>query len=155
MAFTPIETQEQFDAMVKDRIARAERAAVERYSDYDALKAQREDLSKQVAQLTEQLKKQAETIDGHKAVVDDLTAQVRAHETASVKTRIALEMGLPYQMADRLAGADEEAIRKDAEAMVALIGKQTPVAPVGAPEPTVQANSKEAAWKALADSINN
>ena len=38
--FTPIETQEQFDAMVKDRIARAERAAAEKYSDYDAMKAQ-------------------------------------------------------------------------------------------------------------------
>ena len=39
--FTPIETQEQFDAMVKDRLARAEKAAAEKYSDYDAVKKQR------------------------------------------------------------------------------------------------------------------
>lgn len=135
--FTPIETQEQFDAMVKDRIARAERAAAEKYSDYDTIKGQNTDLTNQIAQLTEQIRKQTETIDGNKTVVDDLTAKVQAYETASVKTKIALELGLPYQMAERLAGTDEESIRKDAEVMVTLLGNNKPVAPLGSSEPTV------------------
>ena len=133
--FTPIETQEQFDAMVKDRIARAEKAAAEKYGDYDALKKQNADFTTQIAQLTEQIRTQTETIDGNKAVVDDLAAKVQAYETASVKTKIALELGLPYQMADRLTGTDEDTIRKDAESMVALIGANKPVAPLGNPEP--------------------
>ena len=142
--FTPIETQEQFDAMVKDRIARAEKAAAEKYSDYDSVKTQNADLSSQIARLTEQIRKQTETIDGNKTVVDDLTAKVQAYETASVKTKIALELGLPYQMADRLSGTDEESIRRDAEALVALIGSNKPVAPLGTGEPVITDPSPEA-----------
>lgn len=134
--FKPIETQEQFDAMVRDRLARAERAAAEKYSDYDAVKAQNEDLAKQIAQLTNQIQQQSETIDGNKTVVENLTAKVQAYETASVKTKIALELGLPYQMAERLSGTDEETIRKDAETLVKLIGTQKPTAPLGSSEPT-------------------
>lgn len=150
--FTPIETQEQFDAMVKDRIARAERATAEKisekYSDYDTLKTQNNDLSNQIAQLTEQIRKQTETIDGNKTVVDDLTAKVQAYETASVKTKIALELGLPYQMAERLNGTDEESIRKDAEAVMTLIGSKKPVAPLGSGEPVASNSDPLTAAKA-------
>lgn len=152
--FTPIETQEQFDAIVKDRLARAEKAAAEKYSDYDAVKKQNADLATQIAQLNEQLKKQAETIDGNKAVVDDLTAKVHGYETASVKTKIALELGLPYQMADRLTGTDEESIRKDAESMVALIGMNKPKVPLGNPEPDAGGDPKDAVWKKFAASLS-
>jgi len=152
--FTPIETQEQFDAMVKDRIARAEKAAAEKYSDYETLKAQNADLTGQIASLTEQIRKQAETIDGHKAVVDDLTAKVRGYETASEKTRIALELGLPYQMADRLTGDNEEAIRKDAESMLKLIGINRQAPPLGSGEPK-PANDSDAAWRSFAATFNS
>ncbi len=152
--FTVIETQEQLDKVIGDRIRRAEEKAAEKYQDYDAIKTQNEDLAKQIAQLTEQITKQTETIDGNKTVVDDLTAKVQAYETASVKTKIALELGLPYQMADRLAGGDEESIRKDAEAMVALIGSKKTVAPIGSGEPTVLNNDPvAAAYKQMAKSI--
>lgn len=152
--FKIIETQEQFDAMVKDRITRAERAAAEKYSDYDTIKGQNTDLTNQIAQLTEQIKKQTETINGNKTVVDDLTAKVQAYETASVKTKIALELGIPYQMAERLAGTDEESIRKDAEAMVKLIGAQKPVAPIGSNEPTIT-NKESAAWEKFAATLTD
>ncbi len=120
--FTPIETQEQLDRIIGDRIRRAEAKAVEPYADYDALK-------QQVASLTDQISKQAETINGNQAVVDDLNAKIHQYETASVKTAVALELGIPYQMASRLTGDDEAAIRKDAEAMAKLI------APINTPAP--------------------
>lgn len=141
--FTPIETQEQFDAMVRDRIARAERSAAEKYGDYEDVKKLNADLTTQIAQLTEQIKTQTETINGNKTVVDDLTAKVQAYETASVKTKIALELGLPYQMADRLTGNDEESIRKDAEAMKSLIGSNKPTAPLGSNEPVITNSDRE------------
>ena len=151
--FTTIETQEQLDRIIGDRIRRAEEKAAEKYSDYDAIKSQNTDLTNQIAQLTEQIRKQTETIDGNKAIVDDLTSKVQAYETASVKTKVALEMGLPYQMADRLTGTDEESIRKDAESMAALFSSNKPVAPLGSGEPMMSGDPKEAAWKNLAESI--
>lgn len=38
MPFTPIETQEQLDAAIRERIERAEREVAEQFADYDQLK---------------------------------------------------------------------------------------------------------------------
>ena len=38
MPFTPIETQEQLDAVIRERIERAERKAAEQFAGYDQLK---------------------------------------------------------------------------------------------------------------------
>ena len=145
--FTVIETQEQLDKIIGERVKRAEKQAAEKYADYD-------DLKKQIAHLTEQLQKQKETIDGHKAIVDGLNAKIHDYETASVKTRVALEMGLPYQMASRLTGDDEKAIKADAEAMAKLIGNTKPVAPLGSSEPNVK-NSEASAWASVSAALNN
>ena len=79
---------------------------------------------------------------------------MHGYETASVKTKIALELGLPYQMADRLTGTDEESIRKDAESMVVLIGMNKPKVPLGNPEPDAGGDPKDAVWKKFAASLS-
>lgn len=132
--FTPIETQEQLNAVIGERISRAEEKAAEKYKDYDDIKKQNADYASQISDLQEQLQAQSEKMEGHKAEVDDLTAKVRAFESSSLKTRIALETGLPYKMADRLTGEDEKSIRQDAEMMVKLMGSNK-TAPLGSPEP--------------------
>ena len=150
--FTPITTQEQLNQVIGERIAqleaRAQARAAEKYSDYDSIKEQNGTYASQIAQLTEQVRQQTEAINGNQKTVDDLEAKVRQYETASVKTRVALELGLPYQMADRLTGNDEEAIRQDAKAMAALLGNSRPVAPLGAPEPVITDTDPEAAARA-------
>ena len=151
--FTVIETQEQLDRVIGERIRRAEEKAAEKYSDYESLKKRNADLMTQIAQLTEQINKQTETIKGHDKIVEDLNNKVHGYETASVKTKIALELGLPYQMASRLSGTNEEEIRADAETMIQLIGSQKPVAPLGSGEPQISGNPSDAAWKKLASQI--
>ena len=37
--FTPIETQEQLDKIIGERIARAKQSAAEKYADYEDIKA--------------------------------------------------------------------------------------------------------------------
>lgn len=151
--FTVIETQEQLDKVIGERIRRAEAKAAEKYSDYETLKSQNSDYVTQITQLQEQLQKQTETIDGNKAIVDELNAKVQSYESSSLKTKVALELGLPYQMAGRLSGNNEEEIRADAESMVKLIGAQKPVAPLGSSEPVVT-NTHEAALKQLASQLS-
>lgn len=105
MSFTPINTQEEFDAAVAARLNR-ERA---KFADYDELKGQIGTLTNQLSALTTER--------------DNLNAQIRAHETNSVKMRIAHETGIPFEMAARLSGDTEDAIRADAEAMAKYIHK--------------------------------
>lgn len=147
MAFSIIETQEQLDQIIGERIKRAEQKAAEKYADYDSLK-------EQVAKLTNQITQQTETLTGNKATIEELTSKVHKYETDSVKTAVALEMGLPYQMAGRLAGSTEEEIRADAEAMAKLIGSQKPSAPLGSSEPVVT-NTPDAAWSKFAAQLTD
>lgn len=155
--FTAITSQEQLDRVIGERIRQvrdnAESAAAAKYSDYDSLKQQNAQFTTQISQLQEQLR---DTINGNKETVDGLNAKIHQYETASVKTKVALELGLPYQMASRLTGDDEEAIRTDAEAMVKLIGTRKPVAPLGSNEAVkTNADPNKAAWSSLINSLNN
>ena len=45
--FTPIESQEQLNAIIGERISRAEQKAAEKYSDYDDVKKQNSSKSSQ------------------------------------------------------------------------------------------------------------
>lgn len=143
--FKVIETQEQLNEVIGERIRRAEEKAAEKYSDYDALKSKNEEYATQLGDLQKQLQEQAEKIEGHNAEVDALNAKVQAYESSSLKTRIALESGLPYKMAERLTGDDEASIKKDAEMMVKLIGANQTV-PLGSPEGNI---TKEASTREI------
>lgn len=134
MAFTPIESQEQLDAIIADRIARAKESAVKEFADYNDIKTANADYEKQIAQLTEQVKGQSEKAEETAKTIADLEAKVGSYETASVKTRIAHETGLPYELADKLSGTTEDEIKADAEKMAKLF-KSQPAAPMGAAEP--------------------
>lgn len=153
--FKIIETQEQLDSVIAERIRRAEQKAAEKYADYDSLKQANTDYAAQIAQLSEQLQQQAETISGHQAIVDGLNQKVQKYETDSVKTKIALETGLPYKLAERLTGEDEEAIRADAQAIKALMSAQDPVAPLGASEPRSSEDQASAAWLSISQNLRS
>ena len=154
--FTPIETQEQLDKVIGERIRRAEQKAAEKYADYEDLKTQNAGYVTQISQLQTQLQAQADKAKESETSIADLTAKVHQYETASVKTKVALEMGLPYQMASRLTGDDEKAIRADAEAMKQLIGAQVGPAPLGSTEPssTKGGSGTSQLWAAVASQMS-
>lgn len=132
--FKPITTQEEFDAAIKGRLSREK----EKYGDYDQLKSR-------VAELEEEnvdLKSTIEATNQSKADADkqleDLQNQIAGYETANLRTRVALQHGLPYDLADRLQGTDEESFKADAERLVGYIKKSQPVAPIRDSEPVLE-----------------
>lgn len=135
--FKIIETQEQLDAVIGERVRRAEKKAEERaaekYADYADLKGKADAYEKQIAKLGEQLKDGETKLAESVKQIEELTGKVTRYETDSVKTKIALETGLPYQLAEKLSGDDEETIRADAKRMAEFVAK--PAAPMGALEP--------------------
>ena len=144
MAFTLINTQEEFDAAIADRLSRdrakyAKQFEVEMkekgWKTTEEVASLTKDLTDKVAALTAQLQAQTETINGHQAEVDDLNAKLHNYETASVKTRIAHETGIPYEMASRLTGETEDEIRADAQSLSRLMRQSEPIAPAASTEP--------------------
>ena len=124
-AFTPITTQEAFEAAIADRLAP--------YADYDTLKTQNADYARQV---------------------NELNGKVKDYETGALRSRIAHEEGIPYELAQRLTGSTEAEIRKDAQAFAKMLRPQTPTAPLRA-DPDDRAGGKKTALRTLANELMN
>ncbi len=126
MEFTPIETQEQFDAMVKDRVERAKKSAAKEF----------ETQLKDLEQLKESVTAKETEIGTLKAKITDLEAEKKTNgesyqsmqkelsqvKLSALKQRIAIDAGIPLEMADRLNGEDEESIKEDAEKVKGFLG---------------------------------
>lgn len=111
--FKPIETQEQLNAVIGDRIKRAQDSVRREYADYADLKRASETWADAEADYKDKLQKANDTI--------------RRYETDSLKRKIAEEVGLPVALASRITGDDEAAMRTDAEALKAIIpGRKAP-----------------------------
>lgn len=152
--FTPITTQEEFDAAIKDRLTRDREAqakkTAEKYADYDDLKAKNADYEKQIAGFTEQLK----GVEEKDKKIAELEGSVKKYETSALKARIAHETGLDYSLAARLSGESEEEIRADAKSLSETIGKmKTSAAPAKSTEPAGAAGSQKAGYAALLSSL--
>lgn len=128
--FKAIETQEQFDEAIKDRLKREERKWADKYSDYlspEDLASRTEELNNKISELGNSLNEANDKATKDAETIASLEGKVKTYETASVKSRIAHEVGLPYELANKLSGEDEESIRKDAEALLPFVAKkQTP-----------------------------
>lgn len=122
--FKPIETQEALDQIIKDRLARER----EKYADYDKLKSENESYESKLNALQTTIDESNAKIKTHDDTVADLNKKIAGYETASLRTRIAIQNGLPLDLADRLVGDDEESIKADAERLAGFVSKkqQTP-----------------------------
>ncbi len=113
MAFEPITTQEQLDKFIGERLARER----EKYADYDALKAKAADVDKISADFEQRITALNQAVTDKDTKIKELESKNTEYATAAVKMRICSDYGLPLSMADRLRGANEDEIRKDAESL--------------------------------------
>lgn len=134
--FKMIETQEQLDKIIKDRLERSEKKYQEKYSGYlspDEVTKKTGELEKQIAEYGKSLNDASEKAKVDAENIASLQAKIKEYETASVKSRIAHEVGIPYELANKLSGETEEDIRKDAESLKPFVAQKT-VAPLRNPE---------------------
>ena len=144
--FTPINTQEELDRVLASRLQR-ERDTIT--GKFQAQITERDEKITGFESTIADLNKQIETLNGQTGRITELEAKVREYETASVKTRIAREAGLPAELADRLSGADEDAMRADAENLAKLLKSQQAPAPMYRPSGEDVNDGKDAALKDL------
>lgn len=142
--FKAIETQEQFDSMIKDRLERAKADVRKEYADYESIKSSLAEKTNKETELTGK-------VSDYEKQIGELKGKLSKSETDSAKTRIAYELGLPFEMCSRLVGTTEEEIRKDAEALSKFV-RVSPPAPLYNPEGG-QSSAKDAALKQMVQSL--
>lgn len=154
--FTKIETQEALDAIIKERLNRAEEKWQKQYEGYtsaDDVAKLKADYEKQISDLNTSYAEKDKTYAEFDKTKAELEAKVATYETNSVKMRVAHETGLPYEMVERLKGSNEEEIKKDAESLVKLIGNQNKVPPMANHDVKPGGDEKLEAYKKLAKSL--
>lgn len=150
--FTKIETQEQLDAIISDRIKRERATITKQYEGYlspeDAAKKYEGYLSPEAA-----AKKYEGYLSPEDAAKKDAT--IKGYETKSVKMRIAHETGIPFELAERLSGEDEAAIRKDAETISKFMSNpQNHADPLANNEPAARGKD-DAAYRKMAAALTS
>ena len=134
--FKPITTQEEFDAAIKARLSREK----EKYGDYDQLKSRVTELEEENVGLKSIIEANQQSKAESDKQLEEMQKQIAGYETASMRTRIALQHGLPYDLADRLQGADEESLTTDAERLASFVKSTEYVAPMRNLEPDLEKN---------------
>ena len=148
-AFKPIETQEELNNIIKDRLKRERESTEKRFEGYISP----EEHAKALAESNKAFDDYKKAHEGDEALIKDLTAKNKAYETASLKSRIAHEVGLSYEWIGRISGDDEKSIRADAESLKKLVGAgQTVVLPTKNPE--ANENVSDNKYKAVLNGIN-
>lgn len=155
--FTPINTQEEFDAAISNRIKRER----EKYTGWlspqqieagyvpiDTVNQMKASLEEKIAELNGTAEESAKKYADYDQQIADRDARIKSYETASLKTRVALELGLPYGAAEFLKGEDETSIRESAEIFKKLQGP-APVAPTFKDSASNESDGVTAAFKRI------
>lgn len=141
--FKPITTQEEFDKAIQERLNRQKESIERQYADYADLKAKNAEMEKELGSLRNTLSEVNEKAKGYDKTFAELNAKIAGYETANLKTKIALQHGLPYDFASRLVGEDEKAIRADAESLSKLFKTQnTQPPPLKSTEPSTEGDAE-------------
>lgn len=152
MSFKAIETQEEFDRIISERLSRQKESFEKQLADYDQLKTAKADLESQVGTLQSTIEQSKAGQEDYTKQISDLTSKVAGYETANLRTRIALQNGLPFDLADRLVGEDEESIKEDAERLSSFVTKQH-LAPLKDVEPNIK-KDENSAYRKLVEGLN-
>ena len=83
-----------------------------------------EELTKTKSELE---KSQGNKLDFEKAI-SELNGQLKNKELENLRTKIAIEYGVPISLANRIVGEDEESIKKDAQGLSDMF-KQSNIPP--------------------------
>ena len=153
--FTPINTQEEFDTAIKDRLSRQETSIRKEYEGFEELKKQSETWKKEKETYESTIAKNKTDYEDLNNKYTEATEKVAQYETDALKTKIAIESGLPVAMFSYLKGTTEEEIKKSAEELGKFTkgGQVSPLAdPEGVPpKDDVEAKKKKAYMNMLKD----
>nr|DAP05840.1 MAG TPA: minor structural protein [Caudoviricetes sp.] len=126
------------------------KAYKDQLTELDALKQSNADLSKANQEASGKYTQLETSLKEKQTSIEDLTKQLESANLQNLKVQVALENGVPYTMANRLVGADQEALTADAKQIAGMFTQQ--VAPMKSIEPN---NVSDNPYMAMVNQLNN
>ena len=135
--FKAINTQEDFDAAIKDRLARAEAAVRKQYEGYKS---------------PDDVQKELDKIKDFEKQVSDLKAENGKLKVAGWKQAALSRAKLPAEYLEFIQGSDEKAINESADKLAKLAGES---GKTGITKNTDAASGNSGAWSSVLQSIKS
>ena len=110
--------------------------------DFESLKSEKETLAQQLAELNNSMTSLTDAKSAIEQEKETLTKEVNIFKQKDLKTRIAHEYKIPFELAGRLTGETEEDLKADAHSLSQLI-VQKPMMPLASTEaPAIDATEQ-------------
>jgi hypothetical protein len=147
--FKPIETQEELNAIIKERLKRERESAEKRFEGW----VSPEDHAKAIEDANKAFDDYKKVHESDEQTIKDLTAKNKEYETANLKCRIAHEVGLSFEWISRISGDDEQSIRADAESLKKLVGNGSTPIPTKSTETETPPDTHNASLMAVLNGV--
>ena len=141
-------TQEELNKIVSERVKRAQAKNEELENRVKELEEERAGLLSTIEANNQLLIEKDDLISAKESEFAELQKVSDGYKAAQLKAQIAVRNGLPYDLAERLQGSDEESLQADAERLSAFVKQKQVIAPMKSNEPEVD-SSKAAARQVL------
>ena len=135
--FKPIETQEELDNIIKDRLKRERETTQKRFEGW----VSPDDHQKALDAANKAFDDFKKAHESDEQTIADLTAKTKA--------------GLSYEWIDRISGEDEQSIRSDAESLKKLVGAGAQPIPTKNTEAGENYDKSSAALRSVLNGIKN
>lgn len=134
-------TQEELNKIVSERVKRAQAKNEELENRVKKLEEERAGLLSTIEANNQLLIEKDGLISAKEAEFAELQKVSDEYKASQLKTQIAVRNGLPYDLAERLQGSDEESLQADAERLSAFVKQKQVVAPMKSNEPEVDSRT--------------
>lgn len=137
-------TQEELNKIVSERIKRAQAKTEELENRVKELEEEKAGLLSTIEANNQLLIEKDGLISAKEAEFAELQKVSDGYKASQLKTQIAVRNGLPYDLAERLQGSDEESLQADAERLSAFVKQKQVIAPMKSNEPEVDSSTAAA-----------
>lgn len=145
-------TQEELNKIVSERVKREQAKNEELEKRVKELEKERAGLLSTIEANNQLLIEKDDLISAKESEFEELQKVSDGYKAAQLKAQIAVRNGLPYDLAERLQGSDEESLQADAERLSAFVKQKQVIAPMKSNEPEV--DSRTAAVRQVLRQLN-
>ena len=152
--FKTINTQEEFDNAIKDRLNRAESKIRDEFKGWLSPEEQakaKEQHKAEIDGLKQAHSKELEKYAGYDEKFAEMANTIHGYEVSNLKLKIAQEKKLPFDAVEFLQGDDEKTISESADRLASLTATQHSYGFTRNTE--TGGNDKDAMWRELSQSL--
>lgn len=150
--FQAITSQEQLDNVIGERLKRQKDQFEEKLKEYDSLKEENSKLQNELESKNQVIEENKKENSIKNEDYENLEKELNSLKLQQLKQKIAINNGIPLDLANRLSGDNEESLLEDAKTLSQFVNANNVQQPLKSVEDT-NVNDEDLAYKQLLDQL--